>query len=117
MTDWRAELEPKVDKGVALLNEKRPRWFLEIDEVTLDMSSCEDCVLGQLKGHYIDGLREVFGAVDVGCGEEYGFSIDTITPFLGERNLGDGVYAWKTLRLLWIEKIEQLIRAHREKPS
>lgn len=47
----------RVKAGAILLDEIKPGWFRDIDVVLLDLSSCEDCILGQLFGDY-DGFRE-----------------------------------------------------------
>lgn len=43
-------------KGAAFLDKKAPGWERHIDLVRLDMSSKNDCVLGQLWGTYERGL-------------------------------------------------------------
>ena len=46
----------KIDAGVAWLDKRKPGWRTEIDLKTLDVSDCDYCVLGQVFGHYADGL-------------------------------------------------------------
>jgi hypothetical protein len=36
-----------------------PGWREHIDTATLDISDCRRCALGQLYGHYWDGLNEI----------------------------------------------------------
>ena len=45
-----------VDAGVALLDERLPGWHKEIDADNLNLSDCNECVLGQLFGNYVKGL-------------------------------------------------------------
>jgi hypothetical protein len=40
----------RVEKGAALLDEKRPGWWRDIDLLTLDIASRCGCVIGQLAG-------------------------------------------------------------------
>jgi hypothetical protein len=49
-----------VRKGMALLDEKRPGWFEETGVGYLDMRNCQQCMLGQLFGHFYDALSELF---------------------------------------------------------
>lgn len=38
--------------GIKYLNEHHPGWLSRIDLDTLDLKSCQDCVLGQVFGEY-----------------------------------------------------------------
>jgi hypothetical protein len=55
------ELAERVERGAALLDERRPGWWDEVDLSKLDLNSCCRCVLGQLWGHYWRGAAELFG--------------------------------------------------------
>lgn len=46
----KAELVAAVQRGVELLDRKRPNWRERINLSHLDMSSLHNCVLGQLTG-------------------------------------------------------------------
>jgi hypothetical protein len=48
-------IESRVALGAALLDERRPGWFREVDRDSLEMGSCRRCVLGQLYGLYSAG--------------------------------------------------------------
>lgn len=50
----------RVRAGVALLDEKVPGWDQRINLKVLDLQYCNECVLGQLFGHFAEGLNEVF---------------------------------------------------------
>lgn len=65
------DLVSRVEKGVALLDEKLgPRWVTKVDPKTLDLSSGTSCVVGQLAinamlngpipGGYFDGIGKIF---------------------------------------------------------
>lgn len=47
----------RVDRGAALLDERRPGWWEDVDVRTLDMGGCWSCVLGQVFGEYHDGTE------------------------------------------------------------
>jgi hypothetical protein len=66
-------------RGLKLLDKKMPGWADKIDLATLEMESCDWCVIGQLFGQtewaglaYNDGLA-VLGIADKG--EEFGFDL------------------------------------------
>jgi len=42
----------RVKKGMEFLDINVPGWRSQISIERLDMGSCEDCILGQLFGHY-----------------------------------------------------------------
>lgn len=44
------EATARVAKGAAHLDQLRPGWFRDVDTGTLTLSSCQQCVLGQLYG-------------------------------------------------------------------
>ena len=49
-------IEARIQKGIALLDQKNPGWYKDIDLETLDIERCEGCVLGQIYG-FITGSR------------------------------------------------------------
>lgn len=60
-----------VYKGAAFLDNHRPGWMGEITLSTLDQADGDNCVLGQLYGHYAKGTYnyqqyEGFDAVEMG---------------------------------------------------
>lgn len=57
--ETKAELQEHVARGTALLDARKPGWAFHIDLVTLDMTSCYQCVLGQLYGRYSEGLERL----------------------------------------------------------
>jgi hypothetical protein len=46
----------RVEKGAKLLDEKCPNWWNKVDISELNQGSSSTCVLGQLKGDYVNGL-------------------------------------------------------------
>jgi len=53
-------VQERVGNGMALLDAKRPGWYKEVDLKTLNIDSCDKCVLGQLYGGYEEGVNKVF---------------------------------------------------------
>lgn len=54
-----SDLVADVDRGIALLDEKKPGWRDEVDVDRLSIINGFDCVLGQLYGGYYTGLKIV----------------------------------------------------------
>lgn len=57
MTD--TTVAERVARGVALLDEKRPGWAMEIELSVLDVRSPCFCILGQTFGSYRGGTEEL----------------------------------------------------------
>lgn len=53
--EWK--VAERVARGVALLDQVMPGWFTKIDLPRLRMAAIEHCILGQVYGHYHDGVR------------------------------------------------------------
>lgn len=67
--------EDRVRRGAALLDRLRPGWAGAIDQGFLDQGSCYTCVLGQLFGDFLEGLKET--GTDLGGREvDHGFDCD-----------------------------------------
>jgi hypothetical protein len=49
--------DDQIAKGVSLLNEVNPNWKKKIRVSLLNMDKKQMCILGQLYGHYDEGLR------------------------------------------------------------
>jgi hypothetical protein len=50
-----------VARGAALLDQKIPGWEHQINVASLDIGSCNDCIIGQLfGGYYPDRLDSLF---------------------------------------------------------
>lgn len=51
-------IEAAARRGAIWLDSKQPGWYREIDLEDFDMHSDYMCVLGQLEGSYVEGLRK-----------------------------------------------------------
>lgn len=63
-------ISERVQNGVNLLNDYAGDWFWLVDLETLDITSPENCILGQLFGSFQNGTRDL------------GFSYDQYTQSL-----------------------------------
>lgn len=88
---WRSR--ENVGSGAALLDQKRPGWYREIDLDQLEMGSDTKCVLGQLYGEYIKGR---YTLTLLGKTFVYGFNT----------TLED----YKSLQLMWEEEIRSRLQ-------
>jgi hypothetical protein len=75
----RIDIDPRsrVERGAALLDAQSPGWEKKIDPGTLDISSIDNCVLGQVYGSYGNGLRVLGGekeTVPIGFSINHGFA-------------------------------------------
>ena len=99
-----------VNRGLALLDEKRPQWYTEIDVEKLNMVDTDDCILGQL-GKAVNRSRHSFsnmvtGLVLVGIEphyllSHYGFDVECQVLTQGI-NYTRG---YQDLKEIWIEEI------------
>lgn len=83
------DIRLRVRLGVTLLDGEHPDWYLKIKIGLLDMGHWQYCILGQLYGDYIFGLR----SLDIPAGFDYGFA-----------GLGQEI---KDLNELWINEIRE----------
>jgi hypothetical protein len=85
------KVREEVRRGAELLDERRPGWDQEINLANLKISSCRNCVLGQLYGDYHLGLDMISSdAGEFVDAEDYGF---------------DGVLDWEELNEEWRDLI------------
>lgn len=56
------EVEPRVRRGVELLDRVAPNWWQQIETNELAMEEACNCILGQLYGLYSHGVALVFKA-------------------------------------------------------
>lgn len=93
----------RVQRGVALLDQRVPDWRERIDVERLDMAVSAHCVLGQLNGGhrtptpYTAGLDAL--GLDYQGGEEHGFELH------GRGERADYLLAYVALRYLWVAAI------------
>lgn len=85
----------EIDRGVRLLDRRRPAWLKRINLKTLDMESGTDCILGQIWGHFARAIYR-FGWIGyrfgwIGSGRKYGF----LSALPGSFEDDDITQAWK----------------------
>lgn len=91
----------KIEKGAALLNEKKPHWYDDIDLGSLELADDTACVLGQLFGAYEDGVKYLF--------TEPLFTERELCAVSAEHGFDtDGVVSYMVLTALWTELIDAL---------
>lgn len=106
----------RVQAGATLLDLREPDWYTHIDEAQLLMSSCHECLLGQLyelravKARY-SGTPYGFGlkTLGLGCGNddaEYGFDVPIATDEQGYSD-GEMDMAHNQLADLWRVEIRR----------
>ena len=101
--------EKEIDKGVALLDEHRPQWYLHVDLDALDLDHCGQCVMGQTFGYFADGIYRLIQVTDPGAdfwgfAEDHGFSVDT-DGHDAEEEYGVVHDMYQTLTKEWVNRI------------
>jgi hypothetical protein len=99
------QIPEEVKAGMALLDEKAPGWREKVDLDKLNMGGCVRCILGQIYGHFDEGLTAL-GICEVGVVEiqfdlaiekaaRYGFAIED--PYLKNYHLDYATFTqtWK----------------------
>lgn len=90
-----------VKNGIYWLDENHPDWVSRIDLSALDMSECENCIIGQAVGYYSDVVRR--GQVDYNAGVvwavEHGFEWPSA--------LGRNEYGYEELDTLWSDEVRK----------
>lgn len=106
--------EKQIAAGVALLNEKRPGWYNEIDISRFDMNNPCGCVVGQLFGNFYDAMEAELGLVEsqelsgtefCEIARQYGFTDRASDDY---KSLHECKRCWDTLEKEWIETILSL---------
>ena len=102
----RAQATTLTNAGAKALDERRPGWASLIDVGRLDMTSCTDCVLGQLGGLYVWSGETIYGDLAEEAAA-YGFDLmdprGRITQTVKERMMRD----FRVLQDAWIEQIAE----------
>lgn len=106
-------LRSRTELGVRLLDREVPDWWKHIGVGRLDLASCPLCVMGQLFGHYEQGLARL--AV-WRRGHEYGFALPSFESELGSAE------AWAELTEMWRSitlkrRVDQLLENAMSGPS
>ena len=94
--------EDRINAGAALLDEQvGPGWTSKVDSMTLDMSSSDRCVLGQVFGGFDEGCQSLGIHAPVTMAA-YGFYLTNgdlgAAPLSADRYIGQ----YRTLRDEWI---------------
>lgn len=96
-----------ISQGVELLDRVMPGWALSINTNSLEMSSCTDCVIGQLCGEYT--IEKLCPNVPLTerekLGFDFGFDLEYI-PYLYP-NYQTRHQHWDMLRDAWIDVIRE----------
>lgn len=110
--DYRKALElarelftPRVEKGIAYLDEYHPDWIAHIDTQRLSMQSCARCVGGQLMGDYFYFHEEIKEQTGM-SGADLGFDVSSSAAL---ESIPD-ISSWDEYSLLeeiWVEKINE----------
>lgn len=97
-----------VKAGARLLDNTRNDWYLTIDTKKLDLADCNRCILGQIFGSFVTGLKVL--QVDPCKG---GYPEEAVGDYLGFNavTFGEDDPLWDELAELWIAEIEQRRRA------
>jgi hypothetical protein len=99
------ELAERVERGAALLDERRPGWWEKVSLQRLDLASECDCPLGQIWGGYIKGVAALFGGVR---------PLDTIMQGVPMRyGFDDPTFDYEEITDLWLAAIERRRAADR----
>jgi hypothetical protein len=81
VTNSQEKLIRYMELGRDLLNQINPDWRTKIDPANLDMFVYEKCILGQLYGGYLQGLK----ALNISVGYQWGFFGDfTYAAFMND---------------------------------
>jgi hypothetical protein len=67
--------ETEIARGMALLNARKPGWKKLVDTRYLDLGDSHNCVLGQVFGHYEEGIARILPGKNAYIREEHGFTI------------------------------------------
>lgn len=91
-----------MERGLALLDEHFPNWFTMVDTDTLEMSSCGNCVIGQL----FPNEEYMFSESVQAMWAEFGIESDSTFTYEWARKFGfDGVFP-EDVNWLWIDEIQ-----------
>lgn len=99
----RTKYSDVVQAGIEVLDAKVPGWECQLDPDTLDLASCQLCVLGQIYGDYFVGKR----ALELLDGDAHGFTVKDATGI--DREYGFLTRTWlKVLRKRLQNKIDRI---------
>lgn len=86
------EAAKRVASGMELLDEKIPGWTKKIELESLNIAFSHDCILGQLFGNYLRGLRHLSLKEGDNFGFDSGEHASDETIYITQSDL---IEAWK----------------------
>jgi hypothetical protein len=114
MESARTIARERVTRGAAQLDELRPGWDTLVNVDLIDLSTAEDCVLGQVFGNYCTAIDTYIRRDDLDERIACGFTINGDRIFEAFNDLADyegGRPALRVLEEAWREEILRR-RAH-----
>ena len=90
------DLQTKVARGAAMLDDRVPWWFTRVQPARLALESCSQCVLGHLYGDYGSGAY-VLDLNSEDDAEAYGFTV--------RGDPAQQALSWPVLTDAWREEI------------
>jgi hypothetical protein len=101
-----AELKARQARGLRILDAKRPCWQGQVDPDRLQMDDCENCVLGQAFGSYLNGCDFLWTDDPYGkVGVRHGFDLFSVRDVELVAALGGRKEAYKVLEGLWADAL------------
>jgi len=85
-----------VQAGMDVLDKKVPGWECRIDPDTLDLASCQRCILGQIYGDYVDGRR----TLELTDTVHHGFTLSALVGGQRKRE-------WEFLTKTWLRVLRK----------
>lgn len=102
------DIKLRIERGMKLLDSKYPGWRSKVNVEKLNMSSPENCVLGQLYGDLFDGLDTLGVSICTWKAASYGFAIDVDeTVESGLMNLCDRSPCLEALTRIWKQELQR----------
>lgn len=99
-----------VKRGISWLDENHPNWASHIDLVELNMSECEDCVIGQAIGDYTETIRNATEGegrdADIVWAVEHGFEWPGVMVYQNETGKRSPSYNYRDLDRIWSEEVQ-----------
>jgi hypothetical protein len=92
------DLQDKVARGAAMLDERVPGWFTRVPPARLDLASCSRCVLGHLYEDYGRGMFELWP-------DDYDSDVAAAHGFTVRGDLASQALSWPVLTDAWREEI------------
>src|SRR3954462_4880367 len=97
----RQYFSPRVDRGIELLDERKPGWRMLIDTDALDMADGYSCILAQVHGTYYAAVASALSGLQFDFKDwsvAHGFTVP-------HRRIDDP--AWDELQAVWLDRLAQ----------